>query len=82
MSNDLQVLPAGGLAVSANAGDYIVDRGAMGPFVGAATATITVTHQPSNPSNPRYDYVIVRNREPGVDPAPVTESAKVIILPR
>lgn len=79
MSNDLQVLPGGGLRSAVNAGGYAVERGSLGVYIGAATASITVDHEASNPSNPRIDLVVIRNREPITD-GTVTESARIIVL--
>lgn len=78
-SNDLLVLAPGGMAVTINAGQYAIFRGANGVYLGAVTATVTLTHGASSPSNPRIDYIVLRVRDPGVDSG-VTQSAQLLIL--
>lgn len=74
-----QVTPGGAMAVTVYGGQYQVDRGALGVFIGAVTASVTVPIAAPNPTNPRIDYVVIRTRDPGIDDN-VTESAKIIIL--
>lgn len=80
ISNDLQGFTAGGMGATYNGGHYGADRGNGNLYLGMAYAANTVTHTVGDATNPRIDYVVIRNRDPGVD-ANVTESAKLVILP-
>lgn len=81
LSNDLQVFTdaATAMGITANGGHYQADRGAGSLYLGMAYGGSAAVHDASNPTNPRYDMVVVRTRDPGVD-SNVTETAKLTII--